>query len=393
MDYDVFSLYIYKEYIKENIMKQKLFCPNPKCDFHSLNNENNNWYIKIGFYSTNTFGEVQRYKCKHCNKKFSEQTFNLDYYAKKKIDYYLLLCQLTTKSGLRDMSRFMELSLGTISNRISRLSRQALALQSSLLDKLSVTEDLAADGFESFCVSQYFPDNLNILVGKESQFVYFSDYVTLRRKGRMTSFQKKKRGKLEKIFKADSNGIERSFITLLDKLNTLFIKSDKAEITLYTDKKSDYIRAIKKNKDIKNLKDNGEFKHVRTSSKIIRNTSNPLFPVNYIDREIRKGLANHVRETVQFSRNVNDNLSRLQLFFAHHNYWKDFRIKENITSKHGEVAGIPIKDIDYKKSTFFIKRAFYTHYNISGVMKKMWFRKFVTPLKENEEYVPNYAYA
>jgi len=35
------------------------------------------------------------------------------------------------------------------------------------------------DGFESFCVSQYFPDNYNILVGRDSRFVCQWNYTTL----------------------------------------------------------------------------------------------------------------------------------------------------------------------------------------------------------------------
>jgi len=37
-----------------------------------------------------------------------------------------------------------------------------------------------ADGFESFCVSQYFPNNIQLLVGSDSQHVYQIDYATIR---------------------------------------------------------------------------------------------------------------------------------------------------------------------------------------------------------------------
>jgi hypothetical protein len=38
-----------------------------------------------------------------------------------------------------------------------------------MMGKTTLREDLAADGFESFNGSQYFPNNFNILVGKRSQ--------------------------------------------------------------------------------------------------------------------------------------------------------------------------------------------------------------------------------
>ncbi len=42
-----------------------------------------------------------------------------------------------------------------------------------------------------------------------------------------------------------------------------------------------------------------------------RTLNNDLFAVNYFDREIRKDQSNHTRETVQFSRDVNNAMDRL----------------------------------------------------------------------------------
>ena len=44
------------------------------------------------------------------------------------------------------------------------------------------------------------------------------------------------------------------------------------------------------------------------SGKAARTKNNRLFAVNYLDREIRKDNASHVRETVQFSRNGNSRM-------------------------------------------------------------------------------------
>ncbi|GAB1484341.1 hypothetical protein MASR2M78_31590 [Treponema sp.] len=82
-------------------------------------------------------------------------------------------------------------------NRLERLGRNAIFMQSKLMESLAFKEDLVADGFESFTKSQYHPCNINILVGKKSQFLYEATYTTLRRKGRMTEQQKKKRELIE----------------------------------------------------------------------------------------------------------------------------------------------------------------------------------------------------
>ncbi|MCX7788486.1 MAG: hypothetical protein N2442_12415 [Spirochaetes bacterium] len=55
-------------------------------------------------------------------------------------------------------------------------------------------------------------------------------------------------------------------------------------------------------------------------SRRARTRSNPLFAVNYLDREVRKDAANHVRETTRGSRNVKDLMNRLALNQVVHNY-------------------------------------------------------------------------
>jgi hypothetical protein len=68
-------------------------------------------------------------------------------------------------------------------------------------------------------------------------------------------------------------------------------------------------------------------RHQRTSSRVVRNCENPLFPVNYLDREFRKDQACHVRETVQWSKTVNNTMERMMVYLAYHNLFKPFRIK------------------------------------------------------------------
>ena len=73
---------------------------------------------------------------------------------------------------------------------------------------------------------------------------------------------------------------------------------------------------------------------------------NPLFPVNYMDREFRKDMASHARETIQFSRNVNEGMLRMSLYMFDHNFFKSYRMahKEKRHLRHAEVTRL---DRDY----------------------------------------------
>lgn len=156
------------------------FCPNPTCPYHLESPDSPSWFSNRGTYLTKSAGRIRRFCCSHCKKGFSERTFSIDYYTKKLVDYPKLLTLLSSSMGLRQISRYTSLSTGTLSNRYERLSRQSLALHEKISQTHEVGEDLVADEFETFSVSQYFPEFYHLLVGKDSQFLYFFTHMKFR---------------------------------------------------------------------------------------------------------------------------------------------------------------------------------------------------------------------
>ena len=139
-------------------------CPNPSCvNFDAP--RGTKWYHRDGYHHTIAFGAVQRFQCTACHKTFSTQTFHINYYAKKVIDYEPIIEHLVTASGNLDLYRKLRVSAASVENRIERLSRVVLAIHSDLLRILPLREDFAADGLESFSYSQYYPNHVNIVAG------------------------------------------------------------------------------------------------------------------------------------------------------------------------------------------------------------------------------------
>lgn len=374
-------------------MKKPPFCPSSICPHHHSPPKGVKWFRRAGTYETDTFGTVQRFKCLTCGKGFSVQTFSLNYFAKKIVNYHQLVLMLKSASGIRDMGRDLRVSTGTIQNRLSRLSRQAIALHETITQSIALAEDLAADGFQSFVVSQYFPDNITTLVGKDSQYVYHFNYVTIRRNGRMTETQKQRREELEQLFLADRGGIEHAFYELAKVMGDLFFRSPKASLTLYTDEKKEYPRALKRIPLFADMAREGRFIHSTVSSHHARVPGGPLFSVDYIEREFRKDLSNHVRETVQFSRNVNDGIGRLFIYNLYHNCKKSYRINKAqwAETSHADVAGASRKVVDREFATIFSRRRFLSRLEISVNSFRVWLRQLETPLKKRGEYLPAYA--
>jgi hypothetical protein len=312
--------------------------------------------------------------------------------TQRTISYRRIFELLTNSTGIRGMGRILKASPHCITNRISRLARQSLAIHADLLDTLILNEDLVADGLESFAVSQYFPNNIQLLAGKESQYWIYSDYAHLRRKGRMSAYQKRRNALLQKHFTHDRVTIYESFEELVRQAFFLKEKTPTVATVLHTDEHRQYRRVMANLTDA----ERSVLLHHTVSSKRARTLNNPLFSVNYLDREIRKDLAEHTRETVQFARNVANQMERLAVYRLHHNCFKPFRIngREESCITHAERAGIAPGLIQKELKTFFTQRRFLSRIRGKLIQEEcVWLRSIATPLKKGPEYLPAYCTA
>ena len=363
-------------------------CPNPLCtNFEAPNDPN--WYTQYGYYTTRVFGTVSRYRCRRCRRTFSSQTFSIDYYAKKVISYTSLIDQLVTASGLIDMSRNLHVRVETIENRLERLSRCALAIHSELLHHLAMKEDLVADGLESFSFSQYYPNHVTVVVGSDSEFIYSQGFANLRRKGRMTPAQAHTRSLLETSVKADPRAVEKSFRNLMSNLTEHLAEKGITRKHLITDEHKAYVRALSRIKDGPVVLD-----HEQISSKRPRTRGNKLFPVNYLDRQIRKDVSDHVRQTVQFARCPSALMARMSVYRFYHNCCIPRRVKESRRGNretHAERAGIPRELLENVIQRHWGKRCFLHKVNLGSEELKTWLCEWRNPGLTFGRYVPGYA--
>ena len=367
-------------------------CPNRQCT-NRHHSPDDRWYQKTGQYHTQTFGSVPRFKCKCCSIGFSRQTFSIDYFAKRTLDYRYISNQINAGAGIRSIARDLQVKPKAVTNRINRLGRNATLLNQQIAQDLGVPEDMVIDGLENFCISQFFPDNLTITVGKDSQFVYECDYATLRRKGRMTPEQKQKRTELEESrFKADPAAIKKSFVRLLESIDQRMGERE-IPLILYTDEKKDYERALLSTAYLREIFYSGRWRHHQTNSKEPRTIWNPLFAVNYMDREVRKDAASHTRETVQFPRNVSNLMLRLNLYFFDHNVRKPYRINDPAKRRmrHAQEAGMKREQVDALARDLFGRRVFMKEgQELSPSASRTLNRQWVTPLKKRPEKLWKY---
>jgi hypothetical protein len=368
------------------------FCPRPDCPYHE-HPPKSLWWRSAGTHRTICFGQVLRFQCLHCFHTFSTQTFSTNYYAKRKIDYRRLELLLSSSMSLRSLGRTFDCSCGSILNRVDRLSRQALASHSRLRPQARRDEDVCIDGLVSFDRSQYFPNNITLSVTSKSRYVLSFTHATLRRSGKMRSEQKEKRNQLYRGIEFESRPLERSFTALLDELDRDRPPGKTKPLIIITDEKKEYERAFLAHRLYRKQDEGHRVVHRTVNSRLPRTCFNPLFPSNYLDREIRKDQASHRRETTCLGRNVANGLSRMACYLDWHNYSKRFLIKAQVLENetHGEEAGIPREEIESSRSKMFEWRSFFTLTELDATETKIWGKSFPTPGIKKKAYLPAFA--
>ena len=360
------------------------FCPHRHCPTHRIGfAAPSPWFHRRGTRPTQVVGPVPVFSCLVCRRGFSHRTFGIDYWTHRTVDYHDIQNLLVGGSGLRQSCRTLGVSPRLLANRHTRLARQSLALQAQFLQDFRLRESLVFDGFESFVYSQFFPDNLNLLVTSASQFVLGFNAAVLRRKGRMTDRQKVQRTEIEKGYRAPGNDIYRSSLEMLNFGCQIAFESRALPIHIFSDEHHEYARALAQLQLFAQWREEGLLVHSTTSSKAARTLDNPLFPVNYLDRQLRKDLAEHVRETVRFARRLEFSLERAAIHLVHHNFFKVYRSRltgEDRKITHAQQAGLDGQEIRRRRETMFRHRAFWWRESLADWQWEIWNRKTGIPI-------------
>ncbi len=153
--------------------------------------------------------------------------------------------------------------------------------------------------------------------GAHTHFLYAFTDAELRRKGRMTTAQRRKRHRLESRFgPPHPRAIEHNMAALLD-----LVAPEGSQIEIHSDEHPAYPRAWRRAPGV-------EVRHAVTPSKQARTSRNPLFPVNRADLWLRHSGANHKRETIAFSKRRASVVERCAILSVYLNYQKSFSEKK-----------------------------------------------------------------
>ncbi len=210
----------------------------------------------------------------------------------------------------RQIARDLGVTPSTVDRQISRLGRHCLLYHRRMLEGVPPPDEIAIDGFETFELSQYYPTHFHLAIEPETSFlVHFTDS-ELRRKGRMTVRQKKRRRQLEARHGRPDPGAVLKDVTEL--LVTTLEGAERA--TVRSDLHKAYPKALRRL--------DCTIRHLTVSSHDPRDRNNILWEINRIDRMIRHSQAGHVRETLAWPKRRQRAAERLAVFLVWWNYMR-----------------------------------------------------------------------
>ena len=355
------------------------FCPKPECPHHE---DPSDWeYVPDGYHRNQALGRnIRRFKCLTCRRSFSTQTFDTTYWLKRPDLLPKVFKASQACAGLRQIADLHGTSHPTVARQLGRLGRHCLLYHQRMRPKGSPSEDLVLDGFVSFEFSQYWPCEFHTLVGAKSHFLHGFTDSPLRRSGRMTEAQKKRRAELEETYgRPDPKTVVRD-VEQVPRMAA----PEPATIRLRSDEHAAYPRAIEKLEHL-------EVAHEQTNSKVRRTPKNPLFPINLLHLLIRHRGANHKRETIAQSKRRQGAIERLAVFQVSRNYVKARFVRRPKEESPAEVLGL----MDQKLSLpeLLKRRLFPTLMELPEVIEDYYYRRIVTAqLPEGRTHQLYYAF-
>ncbi len=353
-------------------------CPNPNCKYH--NGPTDTWrYKRKGWYTRLAHPRrIQRFTCLHCGRTFSTQTFSTTYWQRLPwLDEKIFMLAVGCMAN-RQIARAIGVAPSTIDRHLARLGRHCMLFHARMMASLTASPCVVIDGFETFELSQYFPFHHNVAVDANTGLFLHHTDSPLRRKGRMTEQQKRRRIELEAEFgRPDPQAVRKGVRQLLD-----VVTEGCPVITIRSDEHRAYPPAIRSQSCM--------IRHEVTSSKDHRDKHNPLWEVNLLDLLIRHGSAGHKRETIAWPKRRQASAERLTILQVWRNVIKR-RWEKGPPESPAMLKGL----VDRLLTPFDVlkDRIFRTRVKLSEVWGKYYDRDVVTPaLGKNRRHELSYAY-
>jgi len=287
-------------------------CPNRRCSQHRRPTPD--FCIRKGTYLPKCrWHRVQRFRCRHCRRGFSRQTFRADYRDHRPDLNVAVFLSLATGLGLRQTARNVGLSLRCTELKFRKLARHLRRLNLNLRGALAEGSSFQFDEFETYESRRNTrPLSVPLLIERESRFVVWAESAPIRPRGKMSKARKRAVEEDEKRHGPRKDLSQRAVRRTLRRGADL--SGELPFVELSTDEKSSYPARAREAFGKKRIV------HHRTNSKLARMTWNPLFAINHTEAMVRDLMGRLRRETWLVTKKRRYLDLALQVWMAYRNY-------------------------------------------------------------------------
>jgi len=262
-------------------------CPYTDCHYHPKPGPR--FFLRHGTYRARCRSHpVPRFRCRACRRSFSRQSFRADRHQKKPHINAPFLRLMVSCVGLRQAARALLVARRTVERRFLWLTRHAQDLQENRLAGTALCGPFQLDELESFEANRYQPVTVPVLIDQASLFMLKTAVGPLRRKGRMSPLQIRRRAAHEALHGRRPSWSGPAVRQVLGSLRPLV--DPVAPVVLHSDEKPLYGR-------LGRALFPGRFLWRTHPAAARRDRTNPLFPINHTNARLRHFLARLRRRT------------------------------------------------------------------------------------------------
>ncbi len=268
-------------------------CPYRQCAYHTRRPEQ--FYQHYGAYKPKCRSRsVPRFRCKNCKRTFSRQTFRADY-CDHKPHLNAELLQLTISGvGLRQSARILGLSLTATERKFRKICRHLRRVNVNMHGPLPEGSTLQFDELETYEEKRRErPVTFASLIETQSLLIIWGEPATLAPNGRMSK-KRRKALKTEVALRGPRRTNSRTAVRRTLERGFKMVR-DLPQWVIQSDEKSTYPGLIRE--VFRDIFSPQVAIHEVTNSKVMRNTKNPLFPINHTEAKARDLLGRLRRET------------------------------------------------------------------------------------------------
>ena len=233
---------------------------------------------------------VPRFRCLHCGKRFSSQTFRLDYRLRNVRINRVVFGHFVSKMTLRQSARMLGCTRKTVELRLRRYGRHFRLFNAAKLVGRELEGEFQLDEAESFETDRRLkPVTIPVLIQAEHRFMVHVAVAPLPPRGRLSAAKQQRLAEQTAAEGQRVSGSREAVKTCFDVL----AKATNAErhVLVSTDEKVTYPGILAESFGERPVA------HHRSSSRIKRDTRNPLFHINHTLAMLRDGSSRLVRRT------------------------------------------------------------------------------------------------